>query len=325
MDIRQESQEFFEKLDRVIESNKIQLKDYWNIDHACYRASTSEEYYSLKEEFEQQGILLVESEVNGRSIATYKLNEPLYFKKQKIQIVELPAPKKGKKTRSGFEHIEIVTDQDFQSIQKRYQNLKFDLGGLQKNFNQELEILLGDINIKFHHISLESVIRLETNGPAFNALHDSKILGLLHPFHPLVVGTFPLGLQTKTSDLDILIQGKDLIETRKLLTQECAHFENFRIREKTIDHNSSIIASFSFQGIEFEIFAQNLHPTQQAGFRHFFAEERILKEKGLDFQNQVKLLKERGEKTEPAFAQALGIDQDPYIFLSEPRFWSSSI
>jgi predicted metalloenzyme YecM len=325
MDLKQESQIFFDQLNTLIETNKIQLKDHWNIDHACYRSSSFEDYRKLKEEFEKIGNLLVESEVNGRPIATYKLHEPLNFRKQKIEIIELPAPKKAKLTKRGFEHIEIVIDEKFNSIQSAYKNLKFDKGGLKKNFNQELEIVFGDVNIKFHHISLESVIRLETNASVFRALTESKVLEILHPHQPLVIGTFPLGVFTNSSDLDILMISQDFPETRKFLTSEFARFDNFRIREQVIAEQDSVIASFSFQNVEFEIFAQNLHPTEQTGFKHFFAEERLLKEKGDKFLRQVKKLKEKGEKTEPAFGKALGIKVDPYVFFSDPRLWFSAV
>ena len=45
------------------------------------------------------------------------------------------------------------------------------------------------------------------------------------------------------------------------------------------------------------------------------AEYKILNNKGLEFKNEIKELKAKGIKTEPAFAKLLGLKGDPYLEL----------
>lgn len=151
--------QIFERLDK----NKIQLEAHWSIDHLCYRVSSQEDYQKYQAIFSQFAELLIESPVNDRMISTYKLFQPIQYKHWLIDVVELPSPKKNKITKDGFEHIEIVVDKTFDHIKEKYKYCQFDESGLSKSFNQELEIPLGDIAIKFHHLSLESVIQIEKN------------------------------------------------------------------------------------------------------------------------------------------------------------------
>lgn len=159
-----EAKTFLEKLGQDLERNRIKLEPHWDIDHLCYRAATEERYQELKNMFLSFSELLVESPVNGRMISTFKLDVPIVYQDWLIELIELPAPKVGKETAEGFEHIEVVVDEPFAKLQEKYAHLKLDEGGLRKPFNQELEIVLGERNIKFHHISLESVIRFEAKG-----------------------------------------------------------------------------------------------------------------------------------------------------------------
>lgn len=156
-----QAQKFLEKLYSQLSENKIQIKEHWMIDHLCYRVDSQTYYKEQKVHFSQLGELLIESEVNGRLIATYKLHRPIEFSGRKIFLIELPAPKKGKITQNGFEHIEVVVDIPFDEIMANHPHCKFDQSGLSKSFNQELEIPLHGCAIKFHHLSLEDVIKIE--------------------------------------------------------------------------------------------------------------------------------------------------------------------
>ena len=62
----------------------------------------------------------------------------------------------------------------------------------------------------------------------------------------------------------------------------------------------------------FEIFGQNLPTEEQNAYRHMIKEHSILLEKGEEFRKQIIALKLRGIKTEPAFADLLGLEGDPY-------------
>lgn len=159
--IQTQAFEFLEKLFLKIQSHQILLPPHWIIDHLCYRVETETQYQEKKKLFDQIGECLIESEVNGRMIATFKLHHPIFFKNYQIDLIELPAPKKNKIVKEGFEHIEVVCDVPFDQIMNQYRHLKFDTSGLSKTYNQELEIELQGMSLKFHHQSLEDVIRFE--------------------------------------------------------------------------------------------------------------------------------------------------------------------
>ncbi len=152
---------FLQQLFKKCDEAQVQLKPHWLIDHLCYRVPSTDLYLKNKKSFSQLGTLLIESEINGRPISTYKLHTPLKFRHYSIELVELPAPKPGKLNLHGFEHAEIVCDSSFEEIKRMFPNCQFDESGLKKAINPELEITFGELALKFHHQSLEQVIKLE--------------------------------------------------------------------------------------------------------------------------------------------------------------------
>ena len=133
-----------------------------DIDHVCYRTLTEENYKKIKNYFRTRGKLLVESMVGGRMIATYEFEHAIEFKGFKIPLIEVPAPKIGSHYREGFEHIEVVLKENFESFIAKYPKLKFDLSAQDKELNAEIRVKLDQfISVKFHHQSLKEVIEIE--------------------------------------------------------------------------------------------------------------------------------------------------------------------
>jgi predicted metalloenzyme YecM len=303
-------------------SSKFLIPENWFVDHICFRTSTFAEYLEHQTHFSRFGNLLIESEVGGRPISTFKLFEPIVFGDHTIPLVELPAPKLGKPTPLGFEHIEIVCDKPFDKIISEFPDLTFDSSGLAKSFSQELEIDFGGASIKLHHLSLESVIRLESNKNIFNALVESQILTTFKDLNPLVAGTFPLGLSGKDSDLDVLVFSNQLDDLSKRVQNHYRNFKDFSIEVKQKDSQRYLLANFSFGDVPFEIYACDVEPINQRAYRHFLIEERILSMGGVRAYEEVKSLLASGLKTEPAFAKLLGLLDDPYLALLEVQKWS---
>jgi predicted metalloenzyme YecM len=306
------AQTFLKDLFQDMGHAHIELATHWDIDHLCYRAETEGRYAELKDEFAAFATLLIESEVNGRMIATYKLREPIFHEDWRIDLVELPAPKKGKVTKEGFEHIEIVCDVPFSTLQEKFKQLSMDTKGLGKDYNQELEICLGERNIKFHLSSLESVIELEKNEKVWDAIKESHILSAYKDYSPLIAGTFPLGIATTLSDVDVLMKTSDITELKNSLTLKYGNRENFEVREETFDGLATLLCQFSFNSIPFEIFAQNQEPVLQTAYRHFQVEERLLKYGGDGFRTRLLGEKSLGLKTEIAIAKLLNLPDEPY-------------
>lgn len=304
--------DFLGKLFSTLDEKQIKIAEHWDIDHLCYRVDSLKRYEELKKSFSDFGKILIESDVNGRPIATFKLNFSVSFRNWSIDVVELPAPKPSKIIPEGFEHIEVVCDLPFSKLEESFKHLKLDLGGLKKDFNQEFEIDLGLRNIKFHHLSLESVIRLEENKSIFKALTASRILESFKQYTPFLAGTFPLGLQVENSDLDILMYAQNLDQLNDELKERYGHFSDYKVQRIFVDELDSLIVNFRFEQISFEIFAQKKPVVFQKAFTHFQIEERLLKIGGDKFQKAVITQRLEGLKTEPAFAQVLRLKSDPF-------------
>lgn len=148
------------------------------IDHVCYRVATQEEYVAGKERFLQVGVLLHEAVINGRPIATYKLHIPIVHGSHtcvivesvdrilrcscRIWCVELPSPKPGTPYATGLEHFEVVVDTPFDVLMAQYPHLTWDTAALSKEINPDVRLPLPSGNcVKFHHDTLENVIRME--------------------------------------------------------------------------------------------------------------------------------------------------------------------
>ncbi|ATH07247.1 hypothetical protein BIY24_04645 [Halobacteriovorax marinus] len=154
------AQSVLSKIEEDLKILGIHLEEYF-IDHICYRVSSSIRYEELKSALEKEHTLLHEAMISNRPISTFKLASPLLYKNHKIPLLELPAPKGEVNYEEGFEHIECVIDESFVDFSNRFKNIEFDWKGAQKSHNPELRIKLGGLSIKFHHQSLEEVIKEE--------------------------------------------------------------------------------------------------------------------------------------------------------------------
>lgn len=306
------AEDFLNHLFIDLKQKEINIPGHWDVDHLCYRTEFFSRYQELKDHFSEFANLLIESDVNGRPIATYQLHRPVRFREWLIDVVELPAPKASKTTKEGFEHIEIVCDVPFSELENKYRHLPLKLDGLKKDFNQEFEIHLGTRNLKFHHLSLKSVINLEKNVAVYAALNSSGILKDFKKYRPLVAGTFPLAIQVKTSDLDILMVSDDLKKVQEELTAAYEQKEHFKAMRLLVDNLETLLVTFTFENVHFEIFVQNYESVRQTAYLHFLCEERLLKLKGESFRKEILALRQRGLKTEPAFAAALNKNVDPF-------------
>lgn len=305
------AQEFLYQLSHEMEGAGLKLEPHWDIDHICYRADSEDHYVALKNSFEAFGRLLIESEVNGRLIATFKLFTPIIYQDWRIDLVELPAPKIGKLTVPGFEHIEIVCDEPFDFLMEKYKSFPLVTKGLQKHYNQELEIEFGERNLKFHHSSLASVINMELNQKVWSAVSNSKILNHFKSHYPLIAGTFPLGVNIPTSDVDVLLYSDNLQALEEKLKNQYSNQSDFEISQTEVDGLPTLICQFNWENVPFEVFAQKRHPVKQKAYRHFLIEERLLKLGGDHFYQKVLSARGGGLKTELAFGKVLGLD-NPY-------------
>ena len=141
------------------------------------------------------------------------------------------------------------------------------------------------------------------------ALRQSRVLELLDEFDPRVVGTLPLGLAVATSDIDIVCP--DLDAFAETLWKRYRDFQRFRMYQWT-SKGRPIVARFDLGDWVFELFG-DAHPVdEQPAWRHFDVERRLLSLDNGRLRAVLVRLPAMGQKTEPAFAAALGVDGDPY-------------
>jgi hypothetical protein len=143
------------------------------------------------------------------------------------------------------------------------------------------------------------------------AIQSSEIMNRLKDFSPVIVGTLPLDLFTYMSDIDIICYFTDIAKFESVLQNP--------IRKK-LGGVDSVIASFEHDRFQFEIVGQPVPVMQQAAYRHMVVEWSILSASDASFKSKVMELKRKGIKTEPAFAQVLGLQGDPYEALQ--RYYS---
>jgi len=152
----------------------------------------------------------------------------------------------------------------------------------------------------------------------------ARLLRDLAPFDPTIVGTFPLGLQIDGSDLDIACTCRDLDAferaLRASLTTAAPGAAPVRI-ERVALSPEAMVAALAWDGLPIELFCQPLPVHEQAGFRHMIVEGRLLALGGAPLRDRVRALKLAGAKTEPAFAQVLGLAGDPYAALLTLEDW----
>lgn len=137
------------------------FSDFIQIDHMCYRTTSLKNYEDKKSELQMVAKLLGETEVNGRPIATFRLNQPVFYETWRIDAIELPAPKAGSDHKEGLEHIEFVLFDDIPTFLSKYKNKPFETRASNRGINPEIGLPLGDLSVKFHLLNLPTVLYLE--------------------------------------------------------------------------------------------------------------------------------------------------------------------
>lgn len=147
---------------------------------------------------------------------------------------------------------------------------------------------------------------------AYKCLKDLDIFELLKEYTPVLTGTIPLGIATKSSDLDIACRYFDADRFENYLETNYGKQTNFSIEQKEKAGYWIVLAKFLYQEFKVEIYGALFPVASQNSYRHLQIEHRILQLLGDRFKKEVSKLKKEGVKTEPAFAQLLQIEGDSY-------------
>ncbi|MGP4071524.1 DUF4269 domain-containing protein [Piscibacillus sp. B03] len=146
---------------------------------------------------------------------------------------------------------------------------------------------------------------------ALERIEQLNILNELSEYNPTLCGTLPIGVDTENSDLDIIMEVKDLEAFREEIEYLYSSYELFRVKEKVIRGCKVVKANFRYGGFEFELFGQNRPVQEQYAYLHMIIEKEILNQQP-SLTQRIKSLKEEGYKTEPAFCKVLELPGDPY-------------
>lgn len=156
---------FLDALFAALERDGIDVAGL-HLDHLCYRVASLSRYAELKATLASRGVLLAESEIGGRPIATFRLHRPLTYAGRSITVLELPAPKAGSPYPEGFEHAEFVVPMEPRSFAALHPELAWDLSGARKPVNADVRLNYGGVSVKFHQRALAEVIAEEQRDQA---------------------------------------------------------------------------------------------------------------------------------------------------------------
>ena len=149
---------FLNRVFSSLDEDDIDISSY-ELDHICYRVETNERYDELREKLLEVGILLTEAQIGGRAISSFKLDKPIIYRNREICCVELPAPKPKRSYVEGYEHVEFVIDVSFEEFMAAHPKISFDMGASTKEINPDITIDYDGFVVKFHHNTLEYVIK----------------------------------------------------------------------------------------------------------------------------------------------------------------------
>ena len=151
-----------------------------------------------------------------------------------------------------------------------------------------------------------------TQKKVYKIITKFNIIEQLKQFSPILVGTFPLGINIETSDIDIIGATNDFSGAFDYLVKNFSEFHDFKIQLNDQDQIKYILCSFWIKRFRIEIFLENKNPKEQIAYKHMLIEENILNQKDENFKQKIIDLKNKGLKTEEAFGLLLGLDGDPF-------------
>ncbi|MGR9049643.1 DUF4269 domain-containing protein [Halobacillus faecis] len=146
---------------------------------------------------------------------------------------------------------------------------------------------------------------------AYKTIKGLCIFEELSIYNPVLCGTIPIGLDLDHSDLDIVMDVKDLKTFEKKLVDLYGSKPGFAMKRTMIRSREVVKANFLSNNFELELFGQDQPTYCQNAYLHMIIEYELLKDRPY-LKDKVIELRRQGYKTEPAFCELLGIAGDPY-------------
>lgn len=149
---------------------------------------------------------------------------------------------------------------------------------------------------------------------AYRAICELRIPEELALYTPVLCGTIPIEIDTDQSDLDVIMEVHDFARFQQDVTSLYGGLQDFIITQKDRSGIRTIKANFYYSGFAFELFGQPRPVKEQNAYLHMIVEHALM-ERNPGLKETILRLKEQGIKTEPAFACALQLPEDPYMAL----------
>ncbi|WP_440118723.1 DUF4269 domain-containing protein [Paenibacillus sp. QZ-Y1] len=151
---------------------------------------------------------------------------------------------------------------------------------------------------------------------AYQVLRASGLLHILAANHPYPAGTVPIDIDIPGSDLDLLCEAEDLGAFENLLHRHLGEMQGFRCErgEGSPGKLPYVTCCLQMGNWPIEIFAQSIPVSSQNAYVHMLVEWDLLQLWGAAGHREIRRLKLKGLKTEPAFASVLGLQGDPYSY-----------
>jgi uncharacterized protein len=148
-------------INKGLEAAGIKKEELAMLDHLGYRTETLDEYKEVMAKFKILGKDMGEIMIQGRPISIIALDEPLQAGGWTIPFLEVIAPKEGSPYPSGLEHAEFVTMRLLGDFEKAHPDLPFIRDAMDRRINPELKYRENGISVKFHRLSIGSVVEIE--------------------------------------------------------------------------------------------------------------------------------------------------------------------
>ncbi|MFT7432812.1 MAG: putative metalloenzyme YecM [Alphaproteobacteria bacterium] len=133
------------------------------LDHACWRCDSTDEYQTLYHDFMQLAdVISSHAIIAGTRISIFKLHKPIIISNTySIDVIEIPDVKVGSPYPSGWEHIELTTE-NLDHFQKQYKHLYMDTRGLDAAHHPSISYKLKHRQkVKFNNLLLLKKIEQE--------------------------------------------------------------------------------------------------------------------------------------------------------------------
>lgn len=113
--IKQQYNKFIPDIQDRFQKISINLSDHL-IDHVCYRAETKTDYQGLFVLLAKHSKLYSTRIHHQRNFHLFVINQPFKFDQQTIPYVEFSEPGGSDQYQTGFQHIELLTNQTWDSV-----------------------------------------------------------------------------------------------------------------------------------------------------------------------------------------------------------------